>query len=350
MEGKPGLSLPHNPQRGWGESMKRRKRMRRFILGILSLMIIYTWAVATSTVQGQTYPNRPIQLIDPMDPGTTGDITGRLFAEELGKILGTAVIVMNKPGASMTLGTDVVARSKKDGYTIAYTNTSAIIYAKVSNPEVVPYDPFKDLEPLGLHVFFSNVIAVHANSPWKTFSELVDYTKKYPEKVRVGTPGIGSLSHFCLGMIETLTGARFTHIPLKGTQAMITNLLGEHLEVIITAPSQVLPFINEGKVRALLVSKKMPQFPNVPTLTELGYKQDILSAWFALYAPAGVPEEVKKVLVPAIEKAIKTPEMRPKIEKLGFVVDYKSPAELRKIMTEDYETASAIAIKIGLRK
>jgi tripartite-type tricarboxylate transporter receptor subunit TctC len=285
-----------------------------------------------------------------MDPGTTGDITGRLLAEELGKILGTPVIVMNKPGASMTLGTDVVARSKKDGYTIAYTNTSAIIYAKVSNPQVVPYDPFKDLEPLGLHLFFSNVVAVHESSPWKTFSELVDDAKKNPEKVRVGTPGIASLSHFCLAMTESLTGAKFTHIPLKGTQPMITNLLGKHLEVIITAPSQVLPFINEGKVRALLVSKKMPQFPNVPMLTDLGYKQDILSAWFALYAPAGVPEEVKQILVPAIEKAIKTPEMRPKIEKLGFVVDYKSPAELRKIMTEDYETASAIAVKIGLRK
>jgi tripartite-type tricarboxylate transporter receptor subunit TctC len=323
--------------------------MRRFILIALSL-IVYTVGLTISTVQSQPYPNRPIQLIDPMDPGTTGDITGRLLAEELGKILGTQIIVINKPGASMTLGTDVVVRSKKDGYTIGYTNTSAIIYAKVSNPDVVPYDPFKDLEPLGLHVFFSNVIAVQGSSPWKTFSELVDYARKYPEKVRVGTPGIGSTSHFCLAMTETLTGAKFTHIPLKGTQSMVTNLLGGHLEVIVTAPSQVIPFVDEGKARALLVSKKMPQFPNVPTLTDLGYKQDLLSAWFALYAPAGVSEEVKKVLVPAVEKAIKTPELRPKIEKLGFIIDYKSPAELKKIMAEDYETAYAIAVKIGLRK
>ena len=324
--------------------------MRHLISVILSLTIFFVWGVVSSPVQAQPYPNRPIQIVDPMDPGTTGDITGRLVAEELSKILGTPVVVLNKPGASMTLGTDVVARSKKDGYTIAYTNTSAIIYAKVSNPEIVPYDPFKDLEPLGLHVFFSNVVAVHESSPWKTFSELIDDAKKNPDKIRVGTPGIGSLSHFCLALMETLTGAKFNHIPLKGTQPMIPNLLGKHLEVIITAPSQVLPFVSEGKARALAVSKKTPQLPDVPTLTALRYKQDLLSAWFALYAPAGVPEEVKKVLVPAIEKAIKTPEMRPKIEKLGFVVDYKSPQELRKIMTEDYETASAIAVKIGLRK
>ena len=324
--------------------------MRHLISVILSLTIFFAWGVVSSPVQAQPYPNRPIQIVDPMDPGTTGDITGRLVAEELSKILGTPVVVLNKPGASMTLGTDVVARSKKDGYTIAYTNTSAIIYAKVSNPEIVPYDPFKDLEPLGLHVFFSNVVAVHESSPWKTFSELIDDAKKNPEKIRVGTPGIGSLSHFCLALMETLTGAKFNHIPLKGTQPMITNLMGKHLEVIITAPSQVLPFVSEGKARALAVSKKTPQLPDVPTLTALRYKQDLLSAWFALYAPAGVPGEVKKVLVPAIEKAIKTPEMRPKIEKLGFVVEYKSPQELRKIMTEDYETASAIAVKIGLHK
>ena len=323
--------------------------MRRCII-IGLLLGIYTVGLTISTAHGQSYPNRPIQLIDPMDPGTTGDITGRLLAEELGKILGTPVIVINKPGAAMTLGTDVVARSKKDGYTIGYTNTSAIIYTKVSSPEIVPYDPFKDLEPLGLHVFFSNVLAVRESSPWKTFSDFVDYAKKNPGKIRLATPGVGSTSHFCLGMIESLTGAKFTHIPLKGTQAMITNLLGGHQEAIITAPSQVIPFVEEGQVRALAVSKKMPGLPGVPPLTQLGYKQDLLSAWFALYAPAGVPEAVMKILVPAIEKAIKTPEMRPKVEKLGFIVDYKSPAELRKIMTEDFEIASDIAVKIGLRK
>jgi tripartite-type tricarboxylate transporter receptor subunit TctC len=103
-------------------------------------------------------------------------------------------------------------------------------------------------------------------------------------------------------------------------------------------------------MRVLLVSKKMPGFPDVPTLPELGYKQDLLSAWFAWYAPAGVPEEVKRVLIPAIEKAIKNPELKTKIEKIGCIVDYKPPVELRKLMVEDYERASAIAAKMGLRK
>lgn len=324
--------------------------MTRLILVVGLLFVVCGLSSGAQTIQAQPYPNRPIQLIDAFDPGTTGDITGRHVAEELGKILGTQVIVINKPGAAFVLGTDALAKSKKDGYTIGYTATSAIVYTKASNPENVPYDPFKDLEPLGLHVSFSNVLAVQESSPWKTFAELVDYAKKNPRKVRVGTPGMGSISHFCLEMTESLTGAQFTHIPLKGGQAVITSLLGGHLEGIYTAPSQVLPHISAGKVRALLVSKRMPQFPNTPTITELGYKQDLFSSWFGLYAPAGLPEEVKKVLVPAIEKAIKTPELIPKMEKLGFIVDYKSPAELLKLTKEEYEIACAIAIKIGLRK
>jgi len=161
---------------------------------------------------------------------------------------------------------------------------------------------------------------------------------------------VGSTPHFCLALIETLTGTELTHIPLKGGQLVVTSILGGHLEAIITAPSQILPHISAGKVRALLVSKKGPQFPNVPTLTDLGYKQDMFSAWFALYAPAGVPEEVKKVLVTAIEKAVKTPELKPKMEKLGFIVEHKPPAEHLKLMKEEYESASAIVIKLGLQK
>ena len=324
--------------------------MKRFIFIAGICLLVYWLSIGVPTTNAQPYPNRPIQMINSFDPGTTGDITGRHLAEELGKILRTQVIVINKPGASMNIGADAVAKSKKDGYTIGYTAGTAMLYSKALNPETVPYDPFKDLDPLGIHVFFSNIVAVQEGSPWKTFTELIEYAKKNPRKIRVGTIGVGSTPHFCLALIETLTGTELTHIPLKGGQLVVTSILGGHLEAIITAPSQILPHISAGKVRALLVSKKGPQFPNVPTLTDLGYKQDMFSAWFALYAPAGVPEEVKKVLVTAIEKAVKTPELKPKMEKLGFIVEHKPPAEHLKLMKEEYESASAIVIKLGLQK
>ena len=324
--------------------------MKRVLFVIGFILMAYGVILGIPPVQAQPYPSRPVQLIIPLVPGSALDINGRLFAEEFGKVLGTQVVPMNKPGASLTLGTDAVVKSKKDGYTLAYTNTSAIVYARVLSPEIVPYDPVMDLEPLGLHCFFPLTGAVQEGAPWKTFPELIAYAKKNPGKLRVATHGQGSIDHFNLEIIQSLTGAQFTHVPFKGGQQVITALLGGHVEVIFDALSQVLPHVEGGKMRILLITHKTTDFPNLPTLPELGYKQDLLSAWFALFGPAGTPEEVKKVLVPAIEKVVMNQELKTKIEKMGFIVNYRPPAELKKLMVEDYQRALEIAIKVGLRK
>ena len=325
--------------------------MRHFMAIVCFILTVFMLGFTPQTTQAQPYPNHPIQLVVPNVPGSLMDITGRLLADELGKNLGAQVIVMNKPGAAMTLGTDAVVRSRKDGYTLLYTGSSSTVYARVTNPETVPYDPVKDLEPLGLHLFFPLTMTVQESSPWKTFGELIDYAKKNPGKLRVSTPGQGSIDHFNVEVIQSLTGAQFTHVPFKGGESVVTALLGGHVEVMDDALSKALPHVEAGKLRVLLISKKMPEFPNIPTISELGYKQDLLTAWFAVFAPAGIPEELKKILVPAIEKAIKNPEMKAKIDKMGgYIVDYKSPPEQKKLIIEEYEKANAIALKIGLRK
>jgi tripartite-type tricarboxylate transporter receptor subunit TctC len=323
--------------------------MRRFIFIILFLLALVL-NMGVPALHAQPFPSHPIQIIIPMDPGSAGDMVVRPFADELGKILKTPIIVVNKPGAAATLGTDIVVKSKKDGYTILYANTSAVVYAKASNPETVPYDSVKDLEPLGLHCFFPLSVTVQESSPWKTFNELIDYAKKNPGSVRVSTPGQGSIDHFNLEIIKSLTGTQFTMVPFKGGASAITVLLGGHVDVSSIANSLAGPHVKAGKLRMLLLTNKMREYPNVPTITELGYKRDLLSAWFALFAPAGVSEEVKRVLVPAIEKTIKNPELEAKIEKLGFIVDYRPPEELKKLLVSDYETARTLAIKLGLSK
>jgi tripartite-type tricarboxylate transporter receptor subunit TctC len=306
--------------------------------------------LTTLTAQVKAYPDRPVDLVVPLPPGSIMDTAARFFAEDLGKQLGAKVIVINKPGASLTVGTDFVARSKKDGYTVAYTASSGVIYSRVTNPETVSYDPEKDLEPLGLHLFLPLAIAVQASSPWKTFAEFVTYGKKNPGKVRFGTNGQGTIDHFNMGIIEALTGAQFTHVPFKGGEATNVALLGGHVEAICHAFSQVNPHADAGKMRILLVSRKLPSYPDLPIITELGYKQALLSSWFALYAPAGIPQEVKGVLVPAMRKAISSPDITDRLIKLGNVVDYKSPEEQRAIGAEDYRNACEIAEKLGLRK
>jgi tripartite-type tricarboxylate transporter receptor subunit TctC len=147
-----------------------------------------------------------------------------------------------------------------------------------------------------------------------------------------------------------LTGAQFNHVPFKGGESVVTAILGGHVEVICDSTSKLTPHVESGKLRVLLVSVKTPRYPKVPTLRDLGYKGDLISSWFGMYGPAGMPENVKKVLVPAVEKAMTHPDVKAKLEKMEFVVAYKPPAELKRYADEEYESSLALAKKIGLRK
>ncbi|HME44937.1 MAG TPA: tripartite tricarboxylate transporter substrate binding protein [Syntrophorhabdales bacterium] len=323
--------------------------MKRLIVMAAAVTSIISLNLAAAPAYAQSYPNRAIQLIIPIPAGGGGDVNGRILADDLGKILGQQIIVTNKPGASDTLGTDALAKSKKDGYTLGYSSAGAMVYSRVTNPESVPYDPVKDFDPLSLHTFYPLSVAVQANSPWKTFKELIDYAKKNPGKLRVSTAGMGTAANFDVEIVQSVTGAQFTHVPFKGGEAVVTALLGGHVEVSFDIVGKFMPHVDAGKLRLLLISKKTSIYPNLPTLTELGYKRDMLSGWHAMFGPAGMPEDVKKVLVPAIEKAVDSPDGKAKIEKIGYVVQYKSPAELRKLIIDDYETAHGIAVRLGLQ-
>lgn len=323
----------------------------KYFIPILSLcLVILGLSVGATTLRAQSYPGYPIQVVVPNDPGSAGDLAARYFVDELSKTLKGSAVVLNKPGASSTLGTDYVVKSKKDGYTLLYANTSAVVYARATNPETVPYDPAKDLDPLGFHCFLTLTVTVRGDAPWKTFNEMIDHAKKNPGTVRFGIHGQGTIDHFNLELIKAWTGAQFTVIPFKGTAATTTALLGGHVDATVIVNSLVTPHVNAGKLKLLLLTNKMREYPNVPMITEVGYKQNLLSPWFAWFAPAGTPEEAKKVLIPAIEKTTKIPELMQKIEKLGLISDYKSPEDLKKMMLSDYETARALAVKLGLAK
>lgn len=323
--------------------------MKRFIL-ITVLLMIAAIGLETSIVKAQTYPDRPIQFIIPGTAGSLVDIAGRLVAEQMSSILGVPVICVNKPGAAFTLGTDFVAKSRKDGYTIAYTTSSAIVFSRVMNPETVPYDPDRDLDPLGFHMYLPNGVQVRSDSPWKTFKQLIDDAKENPGKIRVGTPGIGSSSHLNVEIMQTATGAQFTHVPFKGGTSTVTAVLGKHIEFNVDALIQNMPHIKSGEMRTLLVTNKVPLFPQYPTLADLGYKNSLVTSWYGLYGPAGMSEEARKVLVPAIEKAINNPSVKAKTEEMLFVTNYLDPAKQKKTVSDEYAQILAAAIKAGLRK
>jgi tripartite-type tricarboxylate transporter receptor subunit TctC len=322
------------------------KARHLFLFVVLFILGVGTFAPSASFAQ--RYPDHPIQLVIPNPPGASMDIAARMLAQELEQTLGAKIIPNNKPGAATVLGTEAVVRAKKDGYTLLYTGAGAMTFAPILNPEIVHYDPLKDLEPLGFHYLFPSGINARTDSPWKTFSELINYAKKNPEKLRVSTTGVGSLPHFMLEMIQSMTGAQFTHVPFEQGEAVVTAVLGGHVELSCDAFSKMKPHIDSGKIRVLLTNYKIPAFPEIPTITELGYKQKLPNSWFAIYAPTGIPEEARKVLVPAVEKAIKNTKKN--IEDLWGICEYKSPSETRKMMEEDSKQMNEVAVRVGLRK
>ena len=324
--------------------------MKRFILTACLLCVVYGTGIGILPAEAKQFPNRPIQLIIPNVAGSIMDINARVISEELGKNLGAQVVIMVKPGAATILGTDALAKSKKDGYTLGYLSASGLVYTRVTHPETFPYDADKDLEPLGLHLFVPLTAAVAGNSPFKTINELIDYAKKNPGKLRASLIGVGGIDHFNLEVLQAMTGTKFTVVPFKGGESVITAVMGGHVDLTFDAFGKIIPHHEAGEMRILLSSKKVDGYPNIPTLTELGYKQGLLSTWFSFWGPTGLPEDVKKTLVAAIEKTIKTPVLKAKLDKMGYVVEYRSPAEIKKLVANEYQIAMDIAKRIGLRK
>jgi tripartite-type tricarboxylate transporter receptor subunit TctC len=309
--------------------------MKKINLFLLLFVVMISLTFVAPSLRAQTYPSQPIQLVIPMTPGDMTDLTGRALASEMAKQLKTPVIPINKPGGGATIGADFVAKGKKDGYTILYANSN-IYYAHAMNPETVPCNPLQDLDALCLAVSLPIVVVAQADSPWKTMQELVDYMRQNPGKVRVSTTGVGGVGHFNHEIIRTETGTKSIMVPYKGASPALTALLGGHVEAGILSTGLVLPHIKAGKLRALLISQKLPEFPNVPTLRQLGYKRDIASVRNAFYAPVGLPNSIKKVLIPALEKSIKAEETMKVVHQLSAFVDYVPSAEFKKMMAEEY--------------
>jgi tripartite-type tricarboxylate transporter receptor subunit TctC len=315
-----------------------------------SLAAVSLLSIATPDLGAQGYPNQPINLIIPLAAGDAADIACRAMAEELSKLLKVPVIVVNKPGAGGTLGTDSAVKAKKDGYTIVLTNNAALIYNRILTPESVAYDPFKDLTPLGLTTRFPLLLIVRPDAPYKNFNEMVEFAKKNPGKVRVGTVGSGSVGHFTVEIVNSLTGAELIMVPFKGASPGVTALLGGHVEGGMLALGTLLGHLKSGAMKGLLTSNKIPDYPDIPTLSQLGYRQNLFGVWLAFFAPVGVPPEVPKALIPAIEKAAKDPAVASKLSSLGMIQDYVSPDRLLAEIRDEHRAVQEVAKKAGLIK
>jgi tripartite-type tricarboxylate transporter receptor subunit TctC len=275
-------------------------------------------SLVAAVAGAQPYPSKPIKYIVPFAPGGTTDILGRLVAQKLSESLGQPVVVENRPGAGGAVGTESVAKAAPDGYTImgGTISTHAInasVYDKLS------YDPIKDFEPVTLLATQPNMLVVSPSLPAKNVAELVALLKANPNTYTYSTSGNGTSAHLSGELFKSMTGTQMQHIPYKGSPQALADVMGGLVSMSFDNISTAYVQAKAGKLRALAVTTKTrsPIAPEVPTMDEAGLKGYELGSWHGVFAPAGTPKPILAKLNAEIVKAIRSPDVREKLQILG---------------------------------
>lgn len=292
-------------------------------------------ATAALAQSAAGFPAKPITIVVPNPPGGVVDSSARLAADPMTRLLGQAVLVDNRGGASGNIAYQMVARAPKDGYTLLASYSAY----HVGNPSLfakLPWDP-KDLVPVALIATATNVIAINPALPAKDLKSFIAYLKQNPGKVNYASQGNGSLSHVGTELFDQTTQTEMTHVPYKGSGPAIQDVLGGQVEVFITTPPSVMGHVQNGKLRALAVTSKTrhPMLPDVPTTAEAGLPGFELEAWVGLFAPAGTPPDVVAKLSDSVRQALAQPETKKRADTLGIEPRYMGPEALAALVAKD---------------
>jgi len=321
--------------------------MKRFAQG---LFLACAFTGLSATAQAPPFPTGPITLVVPLAPGDAADIAARALGEEISKLLKRPVIFMNRPGAGGAVGANAVVQARKDGHTILFAQNSALTFRAVLDPQSATYDALRDLVPLGTASRTPSILVVRGDAPFRTFSELIEYSKKNPGQVRIGHPGSGSVGDFCVQSINALTGAELLPIPYAGAAPAIVALRGEHIEGVVLSLGALSAHLKSGAFRGLVASNRSPEFVDVPSMRELGYQEELFGIWFSFLAPAGIPDDARKALVDAIEQAVKAPAITARLASLGILQSYAAPEQTVAEIRAELKRVGEMARKTGLGK
>ena len=281
---------------------------------IASLLLAIACAVP-SALHAQGWPARPVRIVVPFPPGGTGDLLGRLAARELQAALGQPVVVENRAGAGGAIGSDAVAKSEPDGYTLVLSNIASQAIGPAINAKM-PYDPVKDFTHIGLIAAVPSGIVVSASSPFQTLPQLLEKARSGPGAVRFGSNGNGTSSHIKLAILNRAGKVDITHVPYKGSAPAPADLIGGQIEGLIAAVPDVG---RNDRLRMLAVTTEVraARWPNVPTVRELGLAPLTASNWFGLSGPAGMPAAVADRINAALVAGLNTPETAERLRELG---------------------------------
>lgn len=311
----------------------------------LALVLLLAFAVPA----GAEYPERPVTLICPFPAGGAMDIVARGLSEAMKKTFPKPVAVVNRAGAAGTIGNAEVVQAKPDGYTLGI---SAVAVLTVQ-PQLtdLPYKGPDTYAPIAKLVNLAIVLAVRADAPWKDGDEFLRAARQAPGKLRVSSPGIGTILHLILEDLKGRTKVDLTHVPFRGNGEAIPALLGGHVEASIVHPGEIVPHVQAGRARVLLVfeTKRDPLFPDAPTARELGH--DItLGVYYLLIAPRGTLPAIVQRVNQAARAALEAPAFVTLAKNRGFDIDYKGPEEITQELWLSYKTFGPLIQQLGLKK
>lgn len=322
--------------------MERHTRIIRVALAACLLAV-------AGPLAAQGYPNKAVRVIISFPPGSSTDIVGRVLTQKLSELWGQPVVAENRGGAGGTIGAAQMVKSAPDGYTLLIDSSahavSPAIYASL------PYDTIKDFTDIAPIAGQPNVLVVPVSSSPKSVADLIAAAKADPGKINFASAGVGSGTHLNLEKFLLVTNTKVTHIPYKGTQEVITDLLGNRVDYYFAPISAALSNIKDGKLRALAVSsaKRSSSLPDVPTIAESGVPGFEFTLWFALWGPAGMPADIVNKISADVNRALADPAVKERLSKLGNDTMHMTPPEFSQFVKREIDDYGRVIRAAGIK-
>jgi tripartite-type tricarboxylate transporter receptor subunit TctC len=322
--------------------------MMKTISGFLAALSVLLMAGDASAQAN--YPERSIRLIVAFPPGGPSDIVARLMADKLTEALGKPVVVENVSGASGNVGTERVAKSAPDGYTLLISAPGPLVVNQ-SLFKKLPYDPIRDFAPISQLCFTPNVLVVNNDVPAKTVKELVALARAYPGKLSYASGGAGTSNHLAAELFKFMAGVNLQHVPYRGVSVSVPDILGGRIPVAFLSTPTALPLARDGKLRALAVGtdKRWAAAPEIPTMDEAGIRGFNSTVWHSFLAPAGTPPPIVERLHRETLRILALPDIRKKFEDQGLAVIGNTPAEFAAVIKAEGQQWAKVIKESGLK-
>ncbi len=324
--------------------------MRGLAKVFVAIALCAAGAQARAEEPGKDYPSRPIRLVVPFPPGGPNDIIGRVLAQKMQELLGQTVVIDNRAGAGGVLGTDNVAKSEPDGYTVAISSAGALAISTALQDKVL-YDPLRDLAPVTLVAKVPELLVASTTLPAADVPALIALAKARPGSINYGSSGPGSMPHLAGALFGVSAGIDIVHVPYRGAAPAVNDLIGHQVQIIFLDLPVLLPHIQSGAVRALAVGgrERVPLLPALPTLNELGYPQMEADNWYGMVAPAKTPPAIIARLNAAAIAAMKSPDVQEKLAPQGAILVGDTPEEFAAYMAGEIRKWTQVVQAAGIK-